>query len=492
MITNRIYEWARTHPAKTAMIHNDHPCSYAVFARAIEVTKNFFKDQSLPAGQTAIVRIDNLADAWIITLGLRSIGLTTICVSSLARAKALNIKNVACIVMTEADKDQIEEQIWVGTPVIIVPKILIYASIHSGNIPRPSSDNPPFGGHILYTSGTTGSYKKVLKEGANEEKRNAYRARAASYHFDTVYFMADYGLWTNQGFAVPAAVWHVGGSIVISQVPARFLSSLRHGVTDAWFPPPTLKSLLQLREVSADPVGEFQLLVGGSFVPLDLVEQAVDRLTKKVAITYAATEHTSRMLSQFRTSDDVHWLSPVTGSMFEIVDENGEERPAGMKGELRVRLRDIDSTFYLDDEEATRSFFRDGYFYPGDLAVRRADGRIRVLGRVADVLNVQGRKIAVGPIELKIREFLKVDAVCLFSFLNDDGKEELVVAIEAIKLPQQSQFDRIAHEFRSFGGVRFEILREFPRTDAGLQKIKRTELREIVVGKGAREGGDLN
>ena len=128
MITNRIYEWARTQPTKTAMIHNDHPCSYAVFARAIEVTKKFFKDQDLPAGRTAIVRISNLADAWIVILGLRSIGLDTICVNSLATAKALNIKDVACIVMTEADKaaHKLEEQTWVGVPVIVVPRA-IYA-----------------------------------------------------------------------------------------------------------------------------------------------------------------------------------------------------------------------------------------------------------------------------------------------------------------------------------------------------------------------------
>ena len=483
MVINRIYEWARAQPTKTAMIHNDHACSYAVLARAIEVTKSFFRDQDLPPGRTAIIRISNLADAWIVVMGLRSIGLTTICVNSLSTANALNIKDVACIVLTEADKaaHAQNEHTWVGTRTVVVPRA-IYVNIHAGDIPNPSSDATPFGGHILYTSGTTGSYKKVLKEGADEEKRNAYRARAAAYHFDTVYFVANYGLWTNQGFVVPSAVWHVGGSIVISQIPERFLSSFRHGVTDAWFPPPMLKALLQLREISADPVGEFQLLVGGSFVPLNLVEQAVDRLTKKVAITYAATEHTSRMISQFRTSDDVHWLSPVAGSTFEIVDDNGEECPTGAQGELRVRLRDIDATAYLDDEEASRSFFRDGCFYPGDLAVRRADGRIRILGRAADVLNMQGRKIAVGPIELKIREFLEVNEVCLFSFLKGDGKEELVVAIEAIKPPQQSQLDRIAHEFRSFSQVRFEILREFPRTDAGLQKIKRTELRRLVVG----------
>ena len=163
-----------------------------------------------------------------------------------------------------------------------------------------------------------------------------------------------------------------------------------------------------------------------------------------------------------------------------------------MEGELRVRLRDIDATSYLDDEEASRRFFCDGYFYTGDLAVRRADGRIRILGRTADVLNVQGQKIAVAPLEQKIQDFLRVNAVCLFSFLDDNGKEELVVAIEANEAPPQPLLDKISHEYMSFERVRFEVLREFPRTEAGMQKIKRLELRKIIVGKGARAGGGPN
>jgi acyl-coenzyme A synthetase/AMP-(fatty) acid ligase len=243
-----------------------------------------------------------------------------------------------------------------------------------------------------------------------------------------------------------------------------------------------LHSLLQLRDVSADPVGEFVLLVGGGFVPLDLAKRAVNLLTKDVTIYYGGTEHSSTMRSSFRTSDDIHWLWPDVGSVFEIVDESGNECSINKEGELRVRLRDIDPTSYLDDDETSRKCFRDGYFYPGDMAVRRADGRIRTLGRVADVLNLQGQKVAVAPVEQKIQNFLRVGAVCLFSFLNDDGKEELVVAIESTKAPPKSELDKVSREFRSFERVRFEVLQEFPRTEAGMQKIKRMELRKLIAG----------
>jgi acyl-CoA synthetase (AMP-forming)/AMP-acid ligase II len=490
MITNRIYEWARTQPAKTAMIHNDHPCSYAVFARAIEVTKTFFMDQSLPAGRTAIVRISNVADAWIVVLGLRSIGLTTIRVNSLATAKALNIKNIACIVMTQADRalDKLEEQTWAGVRAIVVPKA-IYANIHTGDIPRPSNDSPPFGGHILYTSGTTGIYKKVLLRGEDEETRIMRIVNEYGLNKDTVRHQIDFALWAESGFRICAAVWHVGGFIVSDQREEKWQNFFSHKTTFAFLTTGMLRELLQTRRSSSVLDSGCELFIGSGFVPLELAKRTVSELTTKVSVLYDSTECPQVLRSRFRTGEDLHWLSIVADRTVQIVDEAGRECSTGQQGELRVLLRDTDATSYLDDEVASKKVFRGGYFYSGDIAVRRADGRIRILGRAADVLNLQGQKIAVAPVEQKIQNFLGVSAACLFSFLSDDGREELVIAIEANKAPPQSQLDRIAREFKSFQRVRFAVLREFPRTDTGMQKIKRTELREIIVRKGAKVGG---
>jgi len=48
---------------------------------------------------------------------------------------------------------------------------------------------------------------------------------------------------------------------------------------------------------------------------------------------------------------------------------------------------------------ATRDFFRDGYFYPGDVGLFGPDGRLSLRGRVSEVVNVLGLKIATGGIE---------------------------------------------------------------------------------------------
>src|SRR5262249_12691210 len=148
-------------------------------------------------------------------------------------------------------------------------------------------------------------------------------------------------------------------------------------------------------------------------------------------------------LSRVTITDDMHWLAPHDGRTIEIVDENGNKC---REGELRFLLTEVDCTSYLDDEEASAKVFRNGFFYPGDLAVRRADGRIRILGRVDDVLNWQGRKYPVAPIEHKIQQLLGVDEVCVFSGLNAAGNEELAVAVQSSRQPSRSELEAVARK----------------------------------------------
>jgi long-chain acyl-CoA synthetase len=102
----------------------------------------------------------------------------------------------------------------------------------------------------------------------------------------------------------------------------------------------------------------------------------------------------------------------------------------GRIGRLRVSTEDAPNG-YLHDEEASRTFFKNGFFYTGDLAVMRQDGRIALQGRVTDVINYMGHKIWPAPIEDRLRDVLGVSGVCLLSLQNEAGEEELHVVIEA-------------------------------------------------------------
>jgi len=113
----------------------------------------------------------------------------------------------------------------------------------------------------------------------------------------------------------------------------------------------------------ARPIDGFAIAVGGSFLPIDLAEQAIQKLTDRITLYYSATELIpSPLRSEFRTKDDLHWLMPMNERLVQVIHENGRECAAGQEGELRIRLSDIDCLHYLDDEEASARIFRDGFF----------------------------------------------------------------------------------------------------------------------------------
>ena len=483
MIVNHIFRWAREQPGKTALISNNRELSYLAFARAIDATRRFLEARNLPASTVAVVVSAGVLNGWLLVMAARALGLTTIVIESLAQGDTLKLRNVSCLLVHQRDQANLQPNSggFAGARSVIVPEA-IYATIQTGDPPRPLSVSPPLGGHILYTSGTTGAYKKLLVEGAAEDQRNAARARTSDITRDTLFHALFFGLWTGIGFKTSSAVWRSGGGVVVDQTPERDANFLAYPITYAQTTPATLRPIVDARDPSAGPAEGLLLRCGGGFVPESLARQAVSRLSRNFVVGFSSTEMAnSLMRSRFETVEDLVWLRPRAEGRIEVVDEDGVECPPGVEGELRALITDDDSTGYLDDDEATAQVFRDGYFYPGDMAVRREDGRIRVLGRTGDVINVNGLKYPVAPIEQRLQQSLGVEEVCLFTGLSEDGVEELFVAIQAKTDPDPLDVERALGASGLYERIRVETFRAFPRTAAGLAKTRRSELRHLVV-----------
>ncbi len=479
MITNRIYEWARLQPTKLALISNDVPFSYADFARSVEAARNFFAQQSLPATRTAIVLAAGIDDAWVFILALRALGLNTASVNSVAQAFALELKNLAAIIVANAhpEASKLNRGGVNDAKIIRVPSDL-FDNIRTGDLPLPLHPAPPFGGHILVTSGTTGSYKKELFAGKFDEKRNAARAQIYPLNKSTIFRVGNLGLWSSGGFKMPAAVWHSGGTVVMDTREGAFKHFFRYPIGLTMLTPSMLRELTASLETG--PTHDTcELLVTSGFLPVDLEQRTLNRVTKNVGINYGSTEIATPVLLSRSNDQDRHWLAPVGNRSIRIIDTDGNDCRHGQQGELCFELKDIDCGSYLDDDASSATNFRGRFFYPGDMAVSRVDGRIRILGRTADVLNVQGQKYAVAPLEMEVQRKLRVEQVCLFSGLNAAGQEELVVTIEGdAEVPQTSR-EQVAREFPEFAVVRFVRVKEFPRT-AGARKVNRLALRRLA------------
>jgi acyl-coenzyme A synthetase/AMP-(fatty) acid ligase len=338
---------------------------------------------------------------------------------------------------------------------------------------------------MLFTSGTTGAYKKVMMAAESEEKRNAARASSWSLDGNTVLHGLDFPIWTGAGFKQPSAIWHTGGCVIFDQRPDKLERFLAYAITKTTMVESMLRKLLEAQETSKHERREFEMVFGAGVLSQTLAEKTTRQLTQHIQMQYGCTELATYALhAHYKTKDDLFWMMPVTDRIVQVVDQDGMECPVGSEGELRVQLSDIDCAGYLDDAQANASMFRDGFFHPGDMAVARADGRIRILGRCSDVLNVQGNKLAVAPMELVVKESLGVEEVCLFSGLNEQGETELVIVIQAAAAPAISELQAMHANFKLFESLRIEAVREFPRAQSGMRKIQREALRaQVFAGR---------
>lgn len=482
MITHRIHAWAQSHPARIAIVYNDVAVTYADWSTTIRVMRGLLAAQGLPAGGTVGVLVENLFDAWSLVMAIRSLGATTIQLQSVDAIAALEMRDLACLVVTQPEL-QARGMDLGGTPVpaITLSESAMRNAAGTVDVSARSDDAATLGGHLVYTSGTTGSYKKLLLAPDNESARNEVRGAFFGFRNDTCYHGSALGLWTAMGSKNPPAVWHAGGCVVFDQRTDWPRHFFRHPITHAGLIPPMVKELLECPERAGVPREGFKLSVAAGFLPLNVVDAVRDTLKISVSNVYGSTElNVPPLRSVSEPHEDFYWLEPTPGRRIRIVDEIGRECEVGEEGQLHMLLLDLDCSSYVDDPDATARIFRDGWFCPGDLAVRRDDGRIQIRGRATDVINVEGQKIAAAPIELAIQRELRVNEVCLFSGLANDGIEELIVAVESDRKLTSAELQDVAAQCSRFPRVRFVILSEFPRTQTGTRKTLRMQLRTRV------------
>lgn len=469
--------WAEARPGAPALVTDGETVDWASFRTAVLIAADAALAAGIRPGMTAIVAGTPILEAWAAVLALRALGVTTIaCAAPEALAGPQKALASAYVLLTGAKAPADP-----GGPVLRMPPDL------RQRMRRPVDAPPrPLGArasHLLLSSGTTGRYKLIEMDAASEPASRAERARFYCLSPSSVFHNGAFGLWTAAGLRYPLAVWQAGGTVVTDQRADAFARYVEHGVTDGFVIPPLLERLLAAQGPERRRLEGVRLIVAGGFTPLPLVAEVRDRLTDRIRNVYSSTEPANVLL--YRDLDgpleEFHWLRTREGNEIEIVDDGGRPCPPGTEGELRYRPRIGDCTAYSGDPEATARVFRDGWFHPGDRAIRRDDGLIRITGRSDAVIVLSGHKVASAPIELDIRDALGVREVCLFTGPDATGREVIVVAIEADRRPERAALEQVVRQFSRHGRVVFSVRRLFPRTLNGMRKTIRHRLKAEIL-----------
>lgn len=324
---------------------------------------------------------------------------------------------------------------------------------------------------ILRTSGTTGAAKRLLYS-----RRMHERSIAQSLWFNGFTRRSRYLLAIPFTVGAPTACVRLGATVVFESRMRVAEAITAHGITHATLPPILLMRTLEDLESSFAKPEELKILSFGAAVSADLRDKALARLATEICDMYGTNE--VGFVSSARCASEPGFVWP--GVRVEIVDERDRAVPFGQMGRIRIKT-DCMVEGYLDDPETTRQFFRDGWFYAGDLGILHGARLLQVVGRSDDLLNIGWNKIMPESVEALVLGIAEVADAGVCSLRNADGIEEICIAVSGVRIGDRELTERIDRALRrsQLGKIHVLKLSGIPRNAAG--KIERNLLRSVVA-----------
>lgn len=125
---------------------------------------------------------------------------------------------------------------------------------------------------------------------------------------------------------------------------------------------------------------------------------------------------------------------PWPGVEFKLVDENEQEVPPGVLGQLCLRRVGPDPRLglcgtYLDDPETTEQVWRGGWFHTGDALTRDAEGRYYFQDRIKHMIRRSGQNMSAAEIESVLQVHPAVSEVAVLPVPDEIRQEEVLACV---------------------------------------------------------------
>jgi len=345
---------------------------------------------------------------------------------------------------------------------------------------------------ILHTSGSTGRPKRVPLAHAHLSisARNVARTYALG---DGDVSLCVMPLFHVHGLvASTLATLATGGAVV---VPARFnpLSFWRiakdHGVT--WYSAvPTLHQLLLARaDPASRPAGAERLRFirscSASLAP-QVMHDLEAAFGAPVLEAYGMTEAAHQMASNPLPPGERKpgSVGRGTGVRISIMDATGAHLPPGERGEVVIQGPNVIAG-YENNPEANAASFTDGWFRTGDQGYLDAGGYLTLTGRIKELINRGGEKIAPREIDEVLLSHPAVAEAVAFGAPHPAWGEEVAAAVVLREDARETEADLLAYCRERLADFKrpkqIYLTRTIPRTATG--KIQRRLVAEAFARK---------
>lgn len=176
---------------------------------------------------------------------------------------------------------------------------------------------------------------------------------------------------------------------------------------------------------------------------------------------------------------------PLPGTDIRIIAEGGEECGIDERGELCVKGPQVMMGYWQRQDETDKSM-KDGWFHTGDVAVVQADGYMRIVDRMKDMILVSGFNVYPNEIEDVLSSHPNIRE-CAAIGVPDEKSGEAVKIFIATKQGDIDQDELKAFLRERLTGYKMpryiEVRDELPKTNVG--KVLRRDLRDEELAKRA-------
>jgi fatty-acyl-CoA synthase len=284
----------------------------------------------------------------------------------------------------------------------------------------------------------------------------------------------------------------LGGTLVVMNDfnPSRAIELIeRHQVQVIPAVPLIFESMARAPEFrQADLSSVKTALVGGAPVPVPLLEAWG---AKGVALRqlYGMTEIGGLATATLPWEAAAHPDSCGIGSIFtevKVVRPNGEECGPGESGEVILRGPAM-TPGYWGDPETTSKAIRDGWLYSGDLGVKDAEGRLRFLDRLKELIISGGINISPAEIEQVIAAVEGVVEVVVIPAVDEKfGETPAAIVTVDQDVSEEQVLAACKGQLADYKLPRYIVIRHEPLPRQPSGKLDKREIRAAYADVASR------